>query len=64
MLIQLVNNNENYNLLLEFDPDIRFCIKTETFVDRERIVSNLLTLRGFLFEENRSDFDLIRVVQN
>lgn len=51
-------------MLLEFDPDIRFCIRTETFVDRERIVSNLLTLRGFLFEDNRSEFDLVRLVQN
>ena len=63
-LIQLVNNETNFNLVLEFSLGVKFCIKAESFVDRERIVSSLLTLRGFLFERETSDVDFVRVLQN
>ena len=63
-LIQLINDEKNYNLVLEFTLGIKFFIKAESFVDRERIVSCLLTLRSFLFETDNSDFDLVRILQN
>ena len=60
----MVNNNQNYNLVLEFKDGVKFCIKTENFVDRERIVSSLLTLRSFIYEKEDSDLDLVRILHN
>ena len=59
-----MNNEKNFNLVLEFSLGVKFCIKVENFVDRERIVSSLLTLRAFLFEDENSDYDLVKVLQN
>lgn len=50
--VQLVNDNVNYNLALQFQDKVTYLIKTESYEDRERLVSALLTLRSFLFETN------------
>jgi transcriptional antiterminator Rof (Rho-off) len=63
-LIQLINKNENYNLLLEFKDGVQFCIKAEKYHDRERIVSCLLTLRGLKFQNSERNVDHVRLIQN
>ena len=60
-VVFIQDSRVNYNLMLMSDTGVKFCIKTKTFADRERLVSILLTLRGFCKERAPNQFDKLRI---
>ena len=65
-VLKVVDDDPNCNLRLAFDRNVQMNVKAATYVDRERLISCILTMRGLAMSDQRgiACLDNLKILHN